>query len=500
MRKKKLLLNSVTSLFGQCISVICGFLTTRFILTTFGSDINGLVSSITQFLSFITFLEMGIGAVVKSALYKPLSDKDEYKISLIVASTKRFYRKIATILIIYTIALAVIYPFIENSEFDFLFTATLVLIISISLFAQYYFGTPYQLLLNADQKTYIPTLLNTGTLLISTVLSVTLMFLGASIHIVKLCISLVYILRPFGLNLYVRKYYDINEKIKVETEPLTQKWDGIAQHIAYVVLNNTDVAVLTVFSTLANVSIYSVYHNVLIGVQQIISCVSIGASAAIGNVLYSENKDILHKDFFLMEWLFHVGTILLFTITGIMIIPFVAIYTSDVTDTNYILPVFAVLITLAQASYSIRIPYETIVLAANKFKETKVSAIIEAVLNIVISIIFVSSFGLSGVAIGTLFAMSYRTLYFVYYLHNNILIYPYKRFAKLLLEDVLQVVLCVIVCSTMLQVDISKMTWELWIFQATETSIICIIICFIVNYLFERQMIESILHIGLSRG
>lgn len=66
----------------------------------------------------------------------------------------------------------------------------------------------------------------------------------------------------------------------------------------------------------------------------------------------------------------------------------------------------------AYGCYSIRLPYNTMVLAAGHYKETQLSAIIEAVLNIGISVIFVFRFGLYGVAIGTLVAMVYRTSVF----------------------------------------------------------------------------------------
>ena len=73
-REKLLVYNSITSLVGQIASVICGFVLTRLILGRYGSETNGLVASITQFLGFISFLELGIGAVVKSALYMPLAE------------------------------------------------------------------------------------------------------------------------------------------------------------------------------------------------------------------------------------------------------------------------------------------------------------------------------------------------------------------------------------------------------------------------------------------
>ena len=75
-RKKKLALNSASSLVYQVITIICGFVLPRFFLTYYGSAVNGLVSSITQFLGFISLAECGVGAVVQSTLYKPLAEQD----------------------------------------------------------------------------------------------------------------------------------------------------------------------------------------------------------------------------------------------------------------------------------------------------------------------------------------------------------------------------------------------------------------------------------------
>ena len=53
-RKKKLLLNSSLGLVKQLVLVICGFILPRYMLLYYGSDVNGLVSSITHFLGFIS--------------------------------------------------------------------------------------------------------------------------------------------------------------------------------------------------------------------------------------------------------------------------------------------------------------------------------------------------------------------------------------------------------------------------------------------------------------
>ena len=62
------MLNTVTSLLLHVVTVICGFILPRLILTRFGSNINWLVQSITQFLVVISFLELGVGQIIQSAL------------------------------------------------------------------------------------------------------------------------------------------------------------------------------------------------------------------------------------------------------------------------------------------------------------------------------------------------------------------------------------------------------------------------------------------------
>ncbi len=75
MQTKLLVYNSISPLFYQISSIICGFILPRLILSSYGTNINGLINSITQFLSIISFLELGIGAVVQSSLYEPLAKK-----------------------------------------------------------------------------------------------------------------------------------------------------------------------------------------------------------------------------------------------------------------------------------------------------------------------------------------------------------------------------------------------------------------------------------------
>ena len=67
--------NMIAALCLQFVTILSGFIIPRQVLVTFGSNVNGLVNSITQFLNYISLIEGGIGSVLMTALYSPLNEK-----------------------------------------------------------------------------------------------------------------------------------------------------------------------------------------------------------------------------------------------------------------------------------------------------------------------------------------------------------------------------------------------------------------------------------------
>ena len=76
--------NVITTLLLQIITIISGLIIPKLIICTYGSDVNGLIVSITQFLGYITLLESGLGPLIKSILYKPISKNDNETIKRIL--------------------------------------------------------------------------------------------------------------------------------------------------------------------------------------------------------------------------------------------------------------------------------------------------------------------------------------------------------------------------------------------------------------------------------
>lgn len=483
-RGKRLKWNTVSSLIFQVTTIVCGFILPRLILTSYGSEVNGLVISVSQFLHVIAFLELGVGAVVQSSLYKPLADRDDAAISRIIRSASNFFGKIALILLAYIAVLVAVYPFLVERSFGFFYTATLILSIGISYFAQYYFGVVDSLLLSADQRGYIQYTAQTLTLIINTLACALLIYAGASIQLVKLTTSCIYLLRPIYLRYYVNRHYNIDRRIPLTEEPIKQKWNGIAQHVAAVVLDQTDVLVLTGLSTLSNVSIYSVYHLVIYGVKNLFLSLTNGFQALIGEMLAKDEIEELKVFFARVEWLLHTGTTFVFGCTGVLVIPFVTLYTRGVTDADYVVPLFAVLITLAHAGHCLRLPYNILILAAGHYKQTQANYIVAAVMNVVISVLMVKLWGLVGVAIGTLCAMLYQTVWMAVYDSRHILNIPLKGFARHMAVDAMSAVIGSLLTF---KIPMFSQSYLGWFVLAVIVALIWAAVIVAVNLLFYRE-------------
>lgn len=496
-RSKKLVLNTVLSLLHQVVSLVCGFILPRLFLQYYGSETNGLVSSIAYFLGFITFAECGIGAVVQSSLYKPLAVGDEDEISRIIVSADNFFKKIAYLLVGYTVVLMLVYPLITIKSYDYLFTLSLIFIISISSFVQYYFSMSYRLLLVADQKAYVQLGSRIIALVLNTVMSVIMLRIGFGVRIVKLMTSVVFLIQPVVMIWYVKRNYHIDRKIDMGgKEPIKQKWNGLAHHIAAVVHDNTDVVVLTLFSTLASISVYGVYNQVVMGIRQIVTSITTGMQSLLGNMYASKETDALNRTFESFEWIMHTVTVIFFTCACILVIPFVRVYTNGITDTNYIVPTFAVIICIANALYCLRIPYNMMVMAAGHYKETQASAIIEACINIGVSIILVIKFGLIGVAIGTMIAMIYRSSYLAYYSYRYLLNRAIWHYIKYILVD-----FCIGISAYFATdfLSLNSLNYFNWLLLAIQVFIIVSVVVIIINLLFFRRMVKCGIDILLKK-
>ena len=484
------LLNVFSSLLLQFVTIISGFIIPKIILTTFGSEVNGLISSLNQFLNYISIFEGGLGGVVLANLYKPLYNNDNKKISSVMKTTKQFYQKLAIFFVIYTLILSLVYPIITNTSFSYVYIFILTLILSITLFIQYNFSLSYRLLLQADKKVYIVSFTQILLTILNVIVFVIVSKFYQNIHVLKLVSAAVFLLQPIIFNYFVKKYYKIDKNAKGDSNLLKSRWDGFAINIAAFIHNNTDITILTLFTNLKIVSVYAVYSLVTTGLKKLIQSASSAISPTIGHLYAKGDKDELNQKFEIYEYIIFVITFFLFTVGGLLITPFVLIYTKHVTDINYNQVLFGILLVISELLYCIREPYVTLAYSANKFKDIKRPAYIEAILNVTVSLILVRKFGLIGVAIGTSLAMLYRTMFHVFYLKKHIINRKPSLFINKFLVFTVTSIIGICICTLLFQIKIY--TLFSFTIHGIIYSIIIGILYLIVSYIFYKNNLKNI--------
>ena len=491
MRTKKAAFNTLSAAVSEIVSIICGLILPRLILSAFGSSYNGVTSSISQFLSAVILLRAGIGGVTRAALYKPLAENDIAGISGIVNATARFMRRVALIFICALGIFAIIFPFVVKAEFDWWFTSSLVLIIGSSTFVDNYFGITYNMLLMADQRQYVNTLLQILTTILNTIVAAILITNGAGVHLVKLGSALVLFVRPLFVYFYVKKKYRINKSIAPDNSAISQRWDAFAQQVAAFINNNTDVMVLTIFCDIKEVSVYSVYTLVTSGLYKVENTLCNGIEAAFGNMMAKGEEENLQRSFRLFEFIVFATSAFLFTCGGNLIVPFVTVYTNGVNDVSYARPLFGVLACLNQFLFCVRLPYHMLADAAGHFKQTRNGAIFESVMNIVVSVALVIKFGLIGVTIGTFCAMLFRTMQYAIYSSKNILHRPIWIVLQRLCIAVLEAVLITLICQMILVGSMSD--YGTWFLYAIEVGAVAVVVIALFSFLFCRSDLRLLL-------
>ncbi len=431
-RLQRAKMNAVSTLMHQLVATLCGMVIPRVMVDTFGSAAYGATTSISQFLAYIVLLEGGIGSVARGALYRPLAECDNEKISSVYYAVRRFFSGIGAAFALYAVILACGFFNIADVEtFTWEYTFFLVLAIALGKFSEYMGGITNVTLFYADQRQYVVNMAYIVTNILNTLLIVILAKSGVGILWVKLVSSLVFVLRPFFFTLYVKRHYAIRKT--QERTKLPNKFTGIAQHVAYVVQNNTDVLILTLFANLEIVAVYAVYHLIVFSMRNIATSFVGGMEAVFGDMIAKGEEEKLCRNYRRYKLILTVLTVALFSTAAILIVPFVRLYMAGIRDANYIQPLFACILVLAEALNCLVLPCQYLTIAANRLRESRVGAYGEAAINFTVSLVLVFWNPLLGVAIGTLCAALFKCAYYTVFAGRYILRIKTRRMLRDLL-------------------------------------------------------------------
>ncbi len=495
-KSKKVLNNMLSQIVVQFVTLIAGILVPRFIILYYGSEINGLASSVTQIVNYIALLEAGLGTASIHALYKPLAQKDYLGASAVCVSAKKFFSKIGLFFTIAVLIIAVIYPFLAKGNTDKITIFLLMIAIAATNIFEYFFHAKYRVLLTADQKLYIIGYARAIGMLLQTIVKLILIFMRVHIIFVYLVSSMVLLLRILFVRAYIKKRYSwLDYSVKPDDGALSQRKALVWHQIAGLVVNNSSSIMIsvTIPSGLSLASIYSVYNMVVSNIYNLVTgAFSNGVVATFGQARTVRDESQFKKSYRQYEFGYYIVTSVIYGTMAAMLIPFVALYTRS-ADINYVSYSIAILFMVVGVLNATRVPGGMLINAAGHFTQTKKNALTEAGIHLVFMLVLVWPFKIEGILFSSVISFLYRV--------PDIIIYTNKKILKdspfLSIRRAIRMWFCcglsAFVLTTFLMPN-SINSWLKWIICSLVSFVVTLMITIIVNAVAERESFSSLTH------
>ena len=405
--------NVIFSLVGRLVGMVCAFAGRGIFVKTLNSEYLGLGGFFGNIFSVISLCELGIGAAISQSLYKPLSDGNDNT----VASYMRFFSKVNYVIGAVTFVLSVVaVPFLSatsagNIPENELYVAYFLFAIHTSLS---YVFSPKKCLVICDQRMYVVTAVNGVVSLLSLVLqSLVLVFTGSYIGYLVTRIGIL-TLRDIWINGYADKKYPFTKrKINPQKGYYRKIYENVKallwHKVGGTLCRSTDSLLLSVYVGLAGMGKYSNYALVIGTVGAFFDVAVNAASASVGNLGAGDrgkkSEEIMRKMYFLNFFLLTLGLCVMVSTIN----PFIKLWLGE--EMLFSIPEMAV-ITACFYFSCIRDPVQIFLHTYGIFRETRFIPIVRAVVNFVLSVVFVKNMGMFGVFLGTLLSTVMVPLYF----------------------------------------------------------------------------------------
>lgn len=495
MNNKIAFKNILSSIFLQIITAASGLILPHFFVATYGSSINGMVSSVSQILSYLALVETGISASAIVELYKPIAEKNIDRQNYILSATRKFYLQSGFIYTGLLLLLSVFYPLIIHDQIDVVVTRLMIFVLSGSNLFDYYILGKYKVLLSADQKVNIINNVQSIGILLNLIVSIVLIMNQVNAVLVKLTATLVYILRSIYLIVYVKNNYKtINFNIKTNNYALPQRWDALLHQIVGVICNNTDIILITVFLGANSLKEASVYYVFSLAPNMFTSFANSISSAIVPSFgkAYVEDKSVFSNSYNSFEYVYFIILFTLYSVLFLLLLPFVSLYTQGVVDVNYHRPHLAILFATMGLVQNIRIPSLSLICAVGHFKQTKYRALLEAIINFLVTIILIRKYGIAGAVTGTIISYLYRSFDSIAYVSVKLKLKSLQKSLIRLLANSFTLVGIVYFFGITIKYSINS--WVDFLFYGFLYTFISFLVIGSVNYVLEPRLLKSIIN------
>ncbi len=486
----------IKSKFGATIATMCTSIGSTILLMAFsivynqilinvyGSSINGLISTITQFVSLFSIVEGGATTAAVVAIYEPYIRNETQKINDTIFTVKKYFSRIALAFGFISLIGGVIYLEFVGSPLSMVDTLLLLAITILSTMISIGINSKYIVLLSGSNKSYIVNLVYMISKALAWSLTIVLMVNECNILLVYFVHGLNTIFDWIFLRSFVSRYYT-NYSFQGSYNPKLLKGtkDVLFQKIASTVFSSTDLTIISAFISFEIASVYNTYNIIFTAVNSLLSAISVSPMNSFGHLLSGDrsNADNL---FSIYQKLVQLSASVFLVSLGGTIIPFLRLYTKRVTDTNYIIPS---LVFLFFTYYYLKLsnaPFGMVLNVTGHFKQQNVQCGLSAIFNIALSLAFINNWGIQGVVLGSVCGTAIILFGNMY---QSLIVLKAMQVGKSLFSLVFNYIIGVIVIRFFIMFDYVATSYFAWIGYGIVSFLIVLLIFLATNFVEDRD-------------
>lgn len=483
--------NTIYALSAQAVLSLTTFITRTVLIHNLGESYMGLSSLFYDILSLLSLTELGVGTAITFSMYKPMASRDYKRVTAILNFYKRVYISIGLIMTVIGLSLT---PFIHYLITDIPDLPHLTLIYWLYLFntsGSYFFSYKKSILV-AEQNDSAASATQIITSVIQcigqVVLLVTIKDFVAYLTVQFLSTMLMNIL----ISVYVDKKYCYIKKYKTEKLDKPAKiaiWKNVGSmfisKVSSVVVTSTDNLLISTFVSTVSLGYYSNYTLFVNLVRRIFTKIFDAITGSVGNLVALEKEDVVYNKFkaiwFADFWLIGFVSATMVACINQLIICWLG---EEYLISN-------ALIILMIVNMYMRFMRNTCLIyidAFGLFKEVRIKCVMESIINIFVSILFVGplKMGIFGILAGTFFSNLVTNFWYEPYVVYRRMSAPIKEyftsFLKYTMIFSLASIVCVIICNSFYIANIY--------IKLIANVLICVVIVNVVFWFFLHNSKE----------
>lgn len=415
MRTNNSFRNILSVVIFNLIVGILGFIKVRVFVNGLSNDIYSLNQLFYQIFSYIIITDIGFGLILNKKLYKAFAKDDLNEVNNIYSTSKKFYKYIGFIIIFIALIVSFFVQYLTKANVSNYYIQLVFIIFIIKNTIDYFFIAP-RYVLEADQKLYKINYLVKGIKILETIIEIILVLMRVDYLIILIPGIFLTIIIDMYINKKIYKLYPwLKATDKFNKKHLEGTKDVVFQKISGLVNSNTDIILISSFINPISVIIYTSYNYITKYITDTIYVISSSIVPSYANVLNKENTDKSFSVFSEINILFLFIASFVFIMLYGFLTPLITFWVGE----EYIVNNFVLLLFCLIAFQLIsERPFTVVINSEGLFKETRLSAILQAIINLLLSIALVNVMGISGVLIGTIISTFLTT-----FIMNTKLIY-----------------------------------------------------------------------------